>query len=281
MANGGGTTWVTGSYDPSTDLLYWGVANPSPLYSGDARPGDNLFTNSVIALHASTGKMAWYFQFTPHDEHDWDSAQTPILADLMINGEKRKVICWLNRNGFYYILDRCDRGVFAWCAFCESELGDGTNKGGTSDPFDPSQGNDGRSADRTRHRGGTNWQNPAFDQKRGLVFVPAALGVPFTQMNRRIEWFMNRMDFTSEAAGVPPSRRPRGRRTRRSDRPAKMGVHIIICRRTIQWSLIDRGRVGIWGGGRSDFCLGCGDWTRSLAPSTWRKHRFPSNFICH
>jgi alcohol dehydrogenase (cytochrome c) len=75
---GGGSTWVTGSYDPSLDLLYWGVGNPTPAFSGDGRPGDNLFTDSVVALHASTGKLAWYFQFTPHDEHDWDSAQTPI-----------------------------------------------------------------------------------------------------------------------------------------------------------------------------------------------------------
>ena len=127
---GGGATWNTGSYDPSADLLYWGVGNPSPDSSGDVRPGDNLFTNSVIALHASTGKLAWYFQFTPHDEHDWDSAQTPILADLLINGENRKVICWLNRNGFYYILDRVDRGVLTWRAICGAELGEGLTPAG-------------------------------------------------------------------------------------------------------------------------------------------------------
>src|SRR5215471_9759178 len=103
---GGGSTWNTGSYDPSTGLLYWGVGNPSPDFSGDVRPGDNLFTDSVIALHASTGKLAWYFQFTPHDEHDRDAAQTPVLADLLSGGEVRKVICWVNRNGFYYVLDR-------------------------------------------------------------------------------------------------------------------------------------------------------------------------------
>ncbi len=103
---GGGPTWVTGSYDPSSDLLFWGVGNPNPDYDGDVRPGDNLFTDSVIALHASTGKLAWYFQFTPHDEHDRDAAQTPILTDLLIDGVVRKVICWPNRNGFYYVLDR-------------------------------------------------------------------------------------------------------------------------------------------------------------------------------
>ena len=76
---------ATGSYDPSSDLLYWGVGNPSPDFNGDVRPGDNLFTASVIALHASTGKLASYFQFTPHDDRDRDAAQTPVLADLLIN----------------------------------------------------------------------------------------------------------------------------------------------------------------------------------------------------
>src|SRR5215510_14512388 len=103
---GGGPTWVTGSYDPELDLVYWGVGNPSPVYAGDGREGDNLYSNSVIALARKTGKLAWYFQFTPHDEHDWDSNQTPILADLPVGGAKRKVICWANRNGFYYVLDR-------------------------------------------------------------------------------------------------------------------------------------------------------------------------------
>lgn len=98
--SGGGATWNTGSYDPSTDLLYWGVGNPSPGFSGDVRPGDNLFTASVIALHAKTGTLAWYFQFTPHDEQDRDAAQTPVLADLLIKGVVRKAICWPNRNGF-------------------------------------------------------------------------------------------------------------------------------------------------------------------------------------
>ena len=103
---GGGPTWITGSYDPSLDLLYWGVGNPAPGLQGDVRPGDNLFTDSIIALHASSGKLAWYFQFTPHDEHDWDAIQTPILADIPIKGVLRRVLCVANRNGFYYVLDR-------------------------------------------------------------------------------------------------------------------------------------------------------------------------------
>jgi alcohol dehydrogenase (cytochrome c) len=171
---GGGTTWVTGSYDPSTDLLYWGVGNPAPTFSGDVRPGDNLFTDSVIALHASTGKLAWYFQFTPHDEHDWDSAQTPVLADLPIRGEVRKVICWPNRNGFYYVLDRVTGEFLAGVPFVQVDWAKGLTSAGRPILADVAKVSAAGSRTRPGAGGGTTWQNPAFDQKRGSIFVPAA-----------------------------------------------------------------------------------------------------------
>jgi alcohol dehydrogenase (cytochrome c) len=171
---GGGATWVTGSYDPSTDLLYWGVGNPSPAFLGDVRPGDNLFTASVIALRASTGKLAWYFQFTPHDEHDRDAAQTPVLADLLIKGAVRKVICWPNRNGFYYVLDRVTGEFLAGVPFVEVDWAKGLTSIGRPILSEVTQvSTAGRSA-RPGIGGGTNWQNPAFDPSRGSIFVPAA-----------------------------------------------------------------------------------------------------------
>src|SRR4030095_4469035 len=88
---GAGATWVTGSYDPDLNLLYWGIGNPGPDWNGDARAGDNLYTDSVVALDASTGKLKWHFQFTPHDTHDWDSNHIPVLGDVAINGQMRKV----------------------------------------------------------------------------------------------------------------------------------------------------------------------------------------------
>jgi alcohol dehydrogenase (cytochrome c) len=173
---GGGATWVTGSYDPSTDLLYWGVGNPSPNLAGDVRPGDNLFTNSVIALHASTGKLAWYFQFTPHDEHDWDSAQTPVLADLPVNGEVRKVICWPNRNGFYYVLDRVTGEFLVGVPFVELNWAKGLTSKGRPILSDAAEVTTGGRFTRPGIAGGTNWQNPAFDPERRLIFVPATVG---------------------------------------------------------------------------------------------------------
>ena len=103
---GGSPTWITGSYDPDLDLVYWGTGNPGPDYNGDVRMGDNLYADSALALNGETGEMQWYFQFTPHDVHDWDAIQVPILADIDIEGEPRKVMMWANRNAFYYTLDR-------------------------------------------------------------------------------------------------------------------------------------------------------------------------------
>jgi alcohol dehydrogenase (cytochrome c) len=103
---GGGPIWMTGSYDPETNLTFWGTGNPAPVLNGDSRPGDNLFTDSVIALDAATGKMKWHFQFTPHDELDLDSAQAPVLADLVWQGAARKLMLWGNKNGKFYVLDR-------------------------------------------------------------------------------------------------------------------------------------------------------------------------------
>jgi alcohol dehydrogenase (cytochrome c) len=183
---GGGPTWNTGGYDPSTDLLYWGIGNPSPVFSGDVRPGDNLFTNSVIALHASSGTLAWYFQFSPHDEHDWDSAQTPVLADLIINGVVRKVICWPNRNGFYYVLDRGTGEFLVGMPFVELDWAKGLTSTGRPIPSDAANVSAAGRLTKPGVGGGTNWQNAAFDPKHGFIFVPAMEGSSvFTKLPRK------------------------------------------------------------------------------------------------
>ena len=103
---GGGSIWVTGTYDPEQNLVFFGTGNPGPDYFSAVREGDNLYTASVVALDADTGKIKWHFQFTPHDVHDWDATQVPVLADLTINGQPRKTMLFANRNGFFYVLDR-------------------------------------------------------------------------------------------------------------------------------------------------------------------------------
>jgi alcohol dehydrogenase (cytochrome c) len=173
---GGGGTWVTGSYDPSLDLLYWGVGNPTPAFTGEGRAGDNLFTDSVVALHASSGKLAWYFQFTPHDEHDWDSTQTPILADLLIDGLERRVICWPNRNGFYYVLDRVTGQFLLGTPFVEINWAQGLSSRGRPITADAGTVTEGGRVTKPGVYGGVNWEPAAFNPALGLIFVNATEG---------------------------------------------------------------------------------------------------------
>jgi alcohol dehydrogenase (cytochrome c) len=106
LEHGCGATWLTGTYDPEARLLYWPTGNPCPDYNGDERRGDNLYTNSVVALDADSGKLTWHYQFTPHDLHDWDATETPVLIDAVFRGRARKLLVQGNRNGFFYVLDR-------------------------------------------------------------------------------------------------------------------------------------------------------------------------------
>jgi alcohol dehydrogenase (cytochrome c) len=106
MLTGGGSAWLTGTYDPELDLVYWGTGNPLPFFDGDARKGDNLYTNSIVALDPDTGNLAWHFQTTPHDLFDWDGVAEPILVDETINGRSVKAIVQANRNGYVFVLDR-------------------------------------------------------------------------------------------------------------------------------------------------------------------------------
>lgn len=110
---GGAGVWVTGAYDPELNLLYYGIGNPGPDYHSESRKGDNLYSNSIVALDADTGRLRWHYQFTPHDVHDWDATEVPILADLPVGGQTRKVVMFANRNGFYYTLDRTNGRIVA------------------------------------------------------------------------------------------------------------------------------------------------------------------------
>jgi len=173
---GGGPTWITGSYDPALNLIYWGVGNPAPGLQGDFRAGDNLFTDSMLALNADSGKLVWYFQFTPHDEHDFDATQTPILADLPINGVPRRVLCDVNRNGFYYVLDRVTGKFLTGVPFVHQNWAKGLDSNGRPIPAANMQSSATGRATSPGVDGGTNWQNAAFDPRTGLVFVPATEG---------------------------------------------------------------------------------------------------------
>ena len=125
---GGTGVWVTGAYDPEQNLLFYGTGNPGPDYHSESREGDNLYSDSLVALDADTGKLRWHYQFTPHDVHDWDSTQVPILADLTIGGQPRKVVMFANRNGFYYTLDRTTGKVIVAKPFVHDHVGEGDRR---------------------------------------------------------------------------------------------------------------------------------------------------------
>lgn len=117
--HGGGTTWMPGTFDPELNTLYWGTSNPSPDFDGGPRPGDDLYTDCVLALDPDTGKLKWYFQFTPHDLFDYDAAETPVLIDGNFAGQSRKLLVEANRNGFLYVLDRTNGKFLSAVPFVE------------------------------------------------------------------------------------------------------------------------------------------------------------------
>ena len=168
LARGGGATWMTGSYDPDLNLLYWGTGNPNPDYYGEGRRGDNLYTNSLVAIDARTGTPKWHYQFTPHDTHDWDSNQIPVLADLRIGGSTRKVVMLANRNGFFYVLDRRDGALLVGRPFTDTTWAREIGRDGR-----PIVLHDGTKACVPDQWGGTNFNPPSFDAARGLFFVNA------------------------------------------------------------------------------------------------------------
>jgi len=174
LEQGGGPTWTTGSYDPALNLLYWPTGNPWPDFYGGDRPGDNLYTDSILALDADTGKMKWYFQFVPHDTHDWDANETPVLVDTEYAGRPRKLLLQANRNGFYYILDRTN-GQYLHATPFVKELNwakgiDDKGRPIVAPNMDPSPA--GVRACPSVH-GATNWWSPSFNPDLGLFYVVA------------------------------------------------------------------------------------------------------------
>jgi alcohol dehydrogenase (cytochrome c) len=168
LARGGGGTWMNGSYDPELDLIYWGVGNPNPDYYGDDRPGDNLYTNSLVALDAETGELRWHYQFTPHDLHDWDSNHVPVLADIEIGGELRRVVMLANRNGFFYVLDRTTGELLLGTPFSNTTWAREIGPDGR-----PIILNDGSQGCLPDPWGSTNFYPPSFDPNLELFFLTA------------------------------------------------------------------------------------------------------------
>src|SRR5215469_4994391 len=172
--HGGDPIWNGGSYDADTNLTFWGTGNPNPGWNGDSRtPADNLWSDSVVALDADTGKLKWYFQFTPGDEYDYDSTQVPVLANIDWKGQPRKVMLWANRNGFYYMLDRQTGKFLLGKNFVKQNWAVGLDENGrpVKDPGHWPKPNGGVYTE-PFVQGGTNWYPPSFSPRTGLFYIP-------------------------------------------------------------------------------------------------------------
>ena len=175
---GGSSVWVTGSYDPDLNLTYWGIGNPGPDWNGDHRAGDNLYSDCVVALDADTGKLKWYFQFTPHDNFDYDAVQVPVLADLQWPGANapagaRKVMLWANRNGYFYALDRTTGKFLLGKPFVKVTWSTGLDETGRPMRINSVEPTEAGTDIYPSQTGGTNWYSPSFSPRTGLFYVSA------------------------------------------------------------------------------------------------------------
>ncbi|HEY3824033.1 MAG TPA: PQQ-binding-like beta-propeller repeat protein [Bryobacteraceae bacterium] len=169
-----GATWMTGTYDPQLDTLFWPVGNPGPDFNGDSRQGDNLYTDSIVALEAKTGKLKWYYQFTPHDVHDWDAEEPAVLVDTNWEGKPRKLLLQANRNGFFYILDRTNGQFLLAKPFLKKlNWAEAIGKDGRPILNTPQENSAGETYVCPGFQGGTNWFSTSFNPGTGLYYFQA------------------------------------------------------------------------------------------------------------
>ena len=169
----GGTTWMSGTFDPDLNLIYWGTGNPTPVLTGSNRPGDNLWTCSIVALDVDTGKLAWGFQASPHDTHDWDAVETPVLVDADFHGQPRKMLMQSSRNGYFFVLDRITGKNLLTSSFVPVNWASHIGKDGRPMPAVEKEPKPDGVLIAPDEGGATNFRSPSFDPKTGLFIVDA------------------------------------------------------------------------------------------------------------
>jgi len=170
---GGGTTWMPGTFDPELNTIFWGTSNPAPDFDGDPRPGDDLYTDCLLALDPDNGKLKWYFQFTPHDLYDYDAVETPMLVDATFQGQPRKLVVEANRNGFLYVLDRASGKFLSATRFSEKlNWATGIDERGRPVRTE-AKPSDGGTRICPGMVGATNWYSPAFNPETSMIYFLA------------------------------------------------------------------------------------------------------------
>jgi alcohol dehydrogenase (cytochrome c) len=177
----GGQMWNTGTYDPELNLVYVGTGNPTPVLNGPVRPGDNPWTCSIVAINPDTGKLAWGYQVSPHDTHDWDAAEVPVLVDGNFNGQPRKMVMQASRNGYFFVLDRTNGKNLVTAPFATVNWAKGLDKDGRPIPDPAKEPSREGVLVAPNENGATNYRPPSFDPASGLLLVSAhdAYGIYF------------------------------------------------------------------------------------------------------
>lgn len=234
IEHGCGAAWLTGTFDPEANLLYWTTGNPCPDYNGDERKGDNLYTNSVLALDPATGKLRWYFQYTPHDLHDWDAVQTPILVDAAFHGRPRKLLLQANRNGFFYVLDRLTGEFLQATPFAKQTWAKGIDAKGRPVLLPNTEPSPAGTYVCPAVEGATNWMSAAFHPGAGLFYV-MSLDKCSIYLKSEAEWKAGESFY--------------GGSTRNAEEPGKKVLRAIdIETGKIAWEVPQAGPANTWGG---------------------------------
>ena len=187
---GGASAWLTGSYDPDTNLIYWGIGNPGPDWNPAQRRGDNLYSDSVVALDADTGELDWYFQFTPNDPYDYDAVQIPVLVDYPAqDGSSLKLMLWGNRNGFFYVLDRTNGRFVNGREFVDLNWAEGLDDAGRPIMIPQPPG----STTYPGVQGGTNWYSPSYSPSTRLFYLSAWEGYGSVFVAQEVEYEEGRL----------------------------------------------------------------------------------------
>ena len=188
LEHGCATTWLPGSYDPEARLLYWPTGNPCPDYNGEERKGDNLYSSSILAIDPRNGVLRWHFQFTPHDLHDWDANQPPMLVDARFRGRRRKLLVVANRNGFFYVLDRLTGRMLMAEPFVKNlTWASGIGADGRPHLLPGYENSDEGTETCPAVSGAANWPSSAFNPATGLFYVMASEGCAVYRKNS--DWF--------------------------------------------------------------------------------------------
>lgn len=173
IKHGGGMTWMSGTYDPELNLIYWGIGNPNPTMYGGGRRGANLYTCSIVAIDPDTGRLKWSFQASPHDVHDWDAVEDPVLVDANFNGKPRKLLMQASRNGYFFVLDRTNGKSLLSVPFSKINWSSGLNAEGEPVGNPAKYPSPAGTLVSPASSGATNWRSPSFDPQTGLFYVNA------------------------------------------------------------------------------------------------------------